>query len=94
MTVETPDRTPKFAVLERHRADDLFAAPGATRKWSPLVAELMGGNAVFVPGMTRTELESLRTVVRYRAPAVMLLSRRTDHDGVLGRLLRITQKGR
>jgi hypothetical protein len=52
---------------------------------------LLAGNAVFVPSMTRIQLESLRTVLRYRTPHVMLLSRATEVDGVHGRLLRVSR---
>lgn len=84
--------TVEYAVLETHRADDLFAAPGANAKWAPLVADLLVGKSIFVKDMTRIELESLRTVLRYRAPAMMLLSRQTEVEGNRGRLLRATAK--
>jgi hypothetical protein len=84
--------TVEYAVLEKHRADDLFRAPNASQKWAPLVTDLLTGNSVFVKDMTRIELESLRTVLRYRAPGMMLLSRQTENEGERGRLLRATPK--
>lgn len=84
--------TVEYAVLESHRADDLFRQPSGTAKWAALVADLLVGKSVFVPDMTRTELESLRTVLRYRAPAQRLVSRATQIEGEAGRLLRVTQK--
>ena len=84
--------TVQFREIEKRQADDLFTAPPKEAKWGPITAILLQGKAVFVPGMKRVELESLRSIVNYRHYG-RLRSRNTEHEGQAGRLLRIQRPG-
>lgn len=80
--------TVPFRVIEPRRADDLYSAPRAEEKWAEVVATLLSGRTLFVENMTRNQLESLRTITRYRKYGV-LHSKTTMVDGVMGKLLRM-----
>ena len=84
--------TVEFRQVDRVDADDLFVAPPKEAKWAEVTAVLLTGKAVFIPGMDRNALESLRSIVNYRRYG-RLRSRNTEVDGVQGRLLRIQRRG-
>jgi hypothetical protein len=77
-----------FDRLDKRTAHDLFTALPQESKWGEVTMALLAGDAVFVPSMTRNQLESVRTIVNRRAYG-KLKSRTTEVDGVAGRVLRI-----
>jgi hypothetical protein len=80
-----------FQPLDAKRADDLFTALPNEAKWGHVTATLLAGNAVFVPHMTRNQLESLRTIVNRRSYG-RLRSRITEVDDVPGRVVRVQRR--
>lgn len=83
----------EFTQIEKRTGDDLFSAPIGEGKWSNVVITLLSGKDVFIPGMSRSQLETLRGLIRYRKYG-MLKSRSMEVDGVEGRLMRIVRGGR
>lgn len=81
-----------YRPIERRHADELFNSLPQEAKWAEIVGQLLSGHAVFVPGMTRNQLESVRTIVNRRAFG-RLRSRTTQVDSVDGRVLRLQKKG-
>lgn len=77
-----------FRVLDVKRADDLFTAPRDEQKWSEVVRQLILGNAVFVPDMSRVARESLRSIISHRKLGV-LRTRKTSENGQGGMILRL-----
>ena len=49
-----------FKPIDRRRAEDMFAALPQEAKWAEVTGALLGGQAVFVPHMSRNQLEVLR----------------------------------
>lgn len=80
-----------FNHLDKRTAEELFTALPQESKWGEVTAALLAGGAVFVPSMTRNQLESVRTIVNRRAYG-KLKSRQTAVDGVEGRVLRVARK--
>lgn len=81
-----------FRPLDQRQADDLFTALPHEQKWSDVIGTLLSGAAVFVPNMTRNQLESLRTIINRRTYG-RLRSRTTVVDDQSGRVLRVQQRG-
>lgn len=79
-----------FRKVDRHTADEMFTAMPKESKWAEVTGTLLAGTPVFIPYMTRNQLETLRTIVGNRRMGV-LRSRSTEMDGVPGRLLRIVR---
>lgn len=77
-----------FRPINRRHADELFTALPKEAKWAEVATALLMGEAVFVPYMTRNQLESLRTIVNRRGYG-RLRSRDTEVDGIAGRVLRL-----
>ena len=78
----------EFQPINRRRSEDLFNAPSKEAKWANVINTLLSGQAVFVPGMPRTALESLRSIINYRQYG-SVRSRWTEVDGVEGRLIEL-----
>ena len=70
----------------------MFAALPQEAKWAEVTGALLGGQAVFVPHMSRNQLEVLRGIVNYRAYG-RLRSRSVVVDDVPGKLLRMARFG-
>lgn len=77
-----------FRRVDKRQADDLFTALPKESKWAEVTATLLAGHPVFVPYMTRIQLETLRNIIGHRGYGA-LRSRTTEYDGVEGRVLRI-----
>lgn len=77
-----------FRRIDKRQADELFTALPKESKWAEITGVLLSGHPVFVPNMSRIQLETLRTIVAHRGYG-KLSSRRTEMDGVEGRVLRI-----
>ena len=82
----------EYRPLDQKQADDLFSALPHEQKWAPVIGTLLGGAAVFVPNMTRNQLESLRTIINRRTYG-RLRSRTTTVDEIRGRVLRVQKRG-
>jgi hypothetical protein len=68
-------------------ADEIFVSQRGSR-WREITTVLRRGEDVFIPDMSRSDLESLRTVSRYRGYGD-LRSRLTTINNRKGRLLRL-----
>ena len=77
-----------FKRVDKRQADNLFTALPKESKWAEITGTLMAGHPVFVPYMTRIQLETLRNIVGHRGYG-NLRSRTTELDGVEGKVLRI-----
>lgn len=80
----------EFQQIEKRTGNEMFNAPAKEAKWSPVILTMLGGKDVFIPGMTRTQLETVRGLVKYRKYGT-LRSRTTEVEGVEGKLLRIVR---
>lgn len=78
----------EYTPVERREAEALFTALPKEQKWAKVVGALLGGQSVFVPGMTRNQLESVRSITNHRKYG-RLKSRQIEMDGVVGRLLKM-----
>lgn len=78
----------EFRQIEKKTGDDMFSAPAQEGKWTPIINALLLGKDVFVPDMTRTQLETVRGIIRTRKYGT-LRSRTTAVDDRPGKLLRI-----
>jgi len=78
-----------FVVLDETTAEEAFSEPKVGSKWATAMKALMDGEAIFIPAMSRLDLESLRNALRYRTNRV-LKSRTVKHDDTPGRLLQLT----
>lgn len=81
-----------FKPIDKRRADDMFTSLPQEAKWSEVTGALLGGQAVFVPYMSRSQLEVLRGIVNYRAYG-RLRSRTVTVDDKPGKLLRMARFG-
>jgi hypothetical protein len=89
MAVQMQGKSPvPFEVIDRDRAADLFDAPKAETKWGAVVDAILAGKHVFIEGMTRSQRETLRSIVKYRRYGV-LRSRTVTQDGVTGMVIRL-----
>lgn len=79
-----------FRPIDRKRADQLFSALPSESKWGEVFLSLSQGNAVFIPSMSRNQLEAVRTIVNRRGLG-RLRSKRTTVDKVEGRILRLVK---
>lgn len=86
------DNVVPFDRLDKRTAHELFTALPNESKWGDVVTALLAGDAVFVPHMSRNQLESVRTIVNRRAYG-KLKSRTTEVDGTGGRIMRIKRRG-
>ena len=82
----------EFQPLPKRQADELFTALPKEAKWSEVVGTLLAGQPVFVPHMTRNQLETVRRIVNSRQYG-LLRSKSTDYDGVPGKVLRMIRRG-
>jgi hypothetical protein len=80
-----------YRPIDRQRADAMFNSMPQEAKWGEVTGALLAGGAVFIPKMSRNQLESLRTIINRRAYG-RLRSRTTLVDGTEGRLLRILKR--
>lgn len=78
----------EFRRVDKRQADELFTALPKESKWAEVTGVLLSGHPVFVPLMTRIQLETLRNIVGHRGYGT-LRSRTTEMDGVEGRVLRL-----
>lgn len=85
-----------YRPIEKRKAEEMFAALPAEAKWAEVTGALLSGQSIFIPLMTRSQLEVLRNIVNYRKFG-RLRSRTVvmDHDGeeVEGKLLRMVRLG-
>jgi hypothetical protein len=82
----------EFQPIEKRQANDLFTALPREAKWADVVGTLLSGQPVFIPGMSRNALESLRSIINYRKYG-RLRSRSTEVEGVAGRILKVQRPG-
>ena len=68
--------------------DALWRQRQGERKWGPAIRSLMAGETIFVGEMTRSQLETLRSILRDKG-IVSLRSKTVTNDGVEGRILRL-----
>ena len=85
--VETVDYRP----IDKRRSDEIFTALPSEAKWGEVTGILLQGQTIFVPDMTRNQLESVRTIVNRRGYG-RLRSKRAKVDGQDGRVLRLQRK--
>lgn len=78
----------EYRVIETKRGDQMYGEPPGTFRWRSIITELLTGNYLFVPGMSRLEVESLRSIIAYHKYGV-LRTRATVENGEEGRLLRL-----
>ncbi len=81
-----------FQTIESRRAEELFTALPKEPKWAQVVNTLLLGKSIFIPGMDRNALETVRSIVNHRGYG-RLRSRSTEVDGVPGKLLRLQRLG-
>ena len=82
------DKIP-YSVVDEDSADEAFTEPRVSSRWSEVMRVLLNGESIFIPNMSRLDLESLRNGLRYRTNRV-LKSRTTSLKGKTGKLLRLT----
>jgi len=87
-TVERPVR---YRIFDTGKADDLYEEKMKERKWAEVVKALIEGQTLWVPGMHRVALESLRTIIQHRTK-MTLHSRSMTIEGETGRMLRLGRK--
>jgi len=90
MTIEKPDLN--FESLTHTEAQRLFTLPRESKRWGGVLRALISGQAVFIPHMSRGQLETLRGTVRDYQLTATLHSRTVTREGVEGRVLRLQQK--
>ena len=81
-----------FKPIAKRQADEMFRALPQEAKWAEVTGVLLAGQPVFVPYMTRSQLEVLRGIVNYRAYG-RLRSRSVTIDDKPGKLLRMARFG-
>jgi hypothetical protein len=78
-----------FRRVEKRRSDEMFSAMPQESKWGEVVGVLLAGQPVFVPYMSRNQLETLRTIIANRRLGLRLKSRTLTLDDQEGKLLRV-----
>lgn len=79
----------EYKVIEAERGDALFRRPAV--RWQGVMTTLLTGETVFVPGLTRSGLETLRGMLAERT-TLRLRSRTTTIEGQGGYLLRLVPR--
>lgn len=85
-----------FQPVEKRRAEEMFTALPKEAKWAEVTGTLLMGQPVFIPHMTRTQLEVLRNIVNYRQYGKLrsrTVTMDTDDGMVEGKLLRVIKHG-
>lgn len=86
MTIKEPVR---FTIIEAKRGDALFRRPSV--RWADAMTALLTGETVFVPGITRSGLETVRGMLAQRT-TLRLRSKRTTEDDEAGYLLQLVPR--
>jgi hypothetical protein len=81
--------TVTYRVIETERGDTMFRRPSV--KWHGVMTTLLTGETVFVPGITRSGLETLRGMLSDRT-TLRLRSRTVVEDDQEGYLLRLVSR--
>lgn len=86
----TTVRALAFEEVDRDWTEQLLMKRGGPR-YGAAIEALLGGKSLFVAGMGKVELESLRASLRYRTDRT-LRSTRANVNGVAGRRLLLEDK--
>lgn len=77
-----------YRPVDQREADEMFTRLPKEQKWQEVVAQLLQGRPLFIPYMSRNQLETLRNIVNRRRLG-RLRSKTQEMDGQPGRILRL-----
>ena len=80
-----------FRIVEKRRGDTMFTQSKEALRWGSVIDALIKGETVFVPGLSRPGLETLRSMLSRRT-TLRLRSQSTIENEEEGYLLRLVAR--